>query len=239
MKNYLLVAVSVSFLVLTSCKETPEPPKVIYDDKAKATTKPAADTARIQIADLPIQLEGTQYLIHPVADLNISRAGSRRTNNSAMNEGGFQISNYSEFEITGYLRNIKFQKIGSDSLQVLTSKHVQIQTASFLKTFSEKSKRQLMVYTLTDMDTNKDGSLNADDIRALYISDISGAGFTKLSHEYEELIDWHVIDSMNRLYFRSIEDSNKNGEFDNADVIHYHYVDLNDPSFNVMSYNPI
>ena len=58
-----------------------------------------------------------------------------------------------------------------------------------------------MVYTLVDMDTNKDGKLDVSDIKALYLSKISGDKFTKVSADFQELIDWDLIESKNRLYF--------------------------------------
>jgi hypothetical protein len=54
-----------------------------------------------------------------------------------------------------------------------------------------------------------------------------------------ELIDWNLVESKNRLYFRSIEDTNKNGEFDKNDVIHYHFIDLSSKDWKVQDYSPI
>jgi hypothetical protein len=73
----------------------------------------------------------------------------------------------------------------------------------------------------------------------LYISDISGNRFTKLTPDLDELIDWNLIEANNHLYFRSIEDTNRNGKFDKNDVVHYNYVDLNDKKWKVNSYKPI
>jgi hypothetical protein len=89
------------------------------------------------------------------------------------------------------------------------------------------------------MDSNKDGKLDSNDIKDLYISTIDGSNFKKLSVEFQEFIDWNVIDSQNRLYFRTIEDINKNGAFDKDDKVHYQYVDLLDKELKVVEYNPI
>jgi hypothetical protein len=80
---------------------------VTYDETSKARELVKADSTQIQIADLPLQMEGTDYLIHPVGDLYgvKSRYGS-----SSVNDLSFTISNYGEFEITGFLQNLKFQK---------------------------------------------------------------------------------------------------------------------------------
>jgi hypothetical protein len=46
-----------------------------------------------------------------------------------------------------------------------------------------------------DLDTNKDGKLDSSDIKCLYLSDISGKKFTKISADFQELIDWNLIES--------------------------------------------
>jgi hypothetical protein len=51
-----------------------------------------------------------------------------------------------------------------------------------------------MVYTIYDVDTNRDGKLDTNDIKSLYLSDI-GKNFTKISANFQELIDWNLIDS--------------------------------------------
>ena len=241
MKNVNRIFIAIAVVLLASCKkEVDEKPKVIYENTSKsAKAEVKIDTTQIVVADLPIQLEGTNYLIHPIGDLNVYGGSSkgRYDSGSNVNDISFKISNYGENEITGYLRNFKFQEIGSDSLKTLTDKPVLIQTATYLKAVADKTKQQILVYTLADMDTNKDGRLDANDIKSLYISDISGEKFTKISADFQELIDWTLLESKNRLYFRTIEDTNKNGEFDKNDAVHYHYLNLSD--WKVSNYNPI
>ena len=66
--NKLLLLTLV--LVSVSCKEEKQLPKVIYNEtKEKEVVK--IDTSIIKIADLPILMEGTDYLLHPVGDLRI------------------------------------------------------------------------------------------------------------------------------------------------------------------------
>ena len=239
MKTLPILFAGISLLMLASCKEEKEKPKVIYDNTAKIKTEQTkTDTTEIEIADLPIEITGTNYLIHPIGDLRVDGSKSKYSSSGASGIS-YTISNYNEFEITGYLRNLKFQQANSDSLKVLADKPVLIQTATYLKSFADRTKQQVLVYTLADMDTNKDGKLDASDIKTLYISDVSGNGFVKLSADFEELIDWKMTESKNRLYFRTIEDTNKNGEFDKSDVIHYHFVDLSAKDRKVSDYKPV
>jgi len=242
MKNTHILFFGIAVLFASCQKEAPEKPKVIYENASKSEKAAVkVDTAQIEIADLPIQLQGTNYLIHPVGDLNIYGGNSKARYDSASNVSdlSFKISNYGENEITGYLRNLKFQEVGSDSIRALTDKPVLIQTATYLKSVSDKTKQQILVYTLADMDTNKDGKLDASDIKSLYLSDISGTRFTKISSDFQELVDWSLVESKSRLYFRTIEDTNKNGEFDKNDVVHYHYVELTSKDWKVLDYKPV
>jgi hypothetical protein len=52
-----------------------------------------------------------------------------------------------------------------------------------------------------DADTNRDGKLDSiSDIKSLYLSEISGKRFTKVSMDLQELIDWNLIDSKSLLF---------------------------------------
>ena len=237
MKNYFLYIAIVFVGLFVSCKkEEAEKPKVTYETTSKAKTEVVSDANQIEVADLPINMEGTNYLIHPIGVMSGNVKGIKSSYDS---EQGFTVSNYGEYQITGYLKNLKFQEIGKDTIYSLTDKQILIETATYLKTFADKSKQQLLVYTLADMDTNKDGKLDGNDIKSLYISTISGQKFTKLSADFQELIDWKIIESKNLLYFRTIEDTNKNGEFDAKDSVQYQFINLLDKEWKVISYKPI
>ena len=235
MKNILKFFILSIIFLFASCKEEVEKPKVIYENTTKGQI--TVDTTALKVADLPIHMEGTNYLIFPIGNLNSSSKGSKASSYSS--QEGFTISNYGEYQITGYLQNLKFQEIGKDTLTTLTDKPILIQTATYLKSVSEKTKQQLLVYTLADMDTNKDNKLDTDDIKSLYISAISGHQFTKLSPDFQELIDWSLISVYNRLYFRTIEDTSKNGEFEKEDVLHYYFVNLLDKDLKALEYKPL
>jgi hypothetical protein len=237
MKNlFLYIAMFFVGLFVSCKKEEVEKPKVTYETTSKAKPEVVSDANQIEVADLPINMEGTNFLIHPIGLMSGNGKGIKSSYDS---EQGFTVSNYGEYQITGYLKNLKFQEIGKDTINTLTDKQILIETATYLKTFADKSKQQLLVYSLADMDTNKDGKLDNSDIKSLYLSTISGQKFTKLSADFQELIDWKIIESKNLLYFRTVEDTNKNGEFDAKDSIQYQFVNLLDKEWKVISYKPI
>ena len=237
MKKYPFYITLVLALTAIGCKKEEAPkPKVIYQDAAKTKTEVPEDTTQIEIADLPINMEGTNYLIFPIGTVSGDKKGIKVSYDS---NSGYTVSNYSEYQISGYLKNLKFQEIGKDTIYALSDANLLIETATYLKSTADKTKKQLMVYTVADMDTNKDSKLDNNDIKSLYVSEISGKNFTKVSVDFQELIDWNVIDSRHRLYFRTVEDTNKNGAFDKEDRLHYFYIDLLAKEWKAEEYRPI
>lgn len=229
----------VAFVVLVACKQEKETPKVIYEEPKTNNNSRSIDTTSIKIADLPIHMEGTKYLIHPVGDVRVYDDFSKVYGSTKTNQVSYAISNYNRFEITGYFENLKFQHIDSVNVKPLTDEKIQIQTVTYLDRIAANTKRQILVYSVVDKDTNKDNKIDQNDIKSLYISAIDGSNFTKLTEDYLEFIDWNIIEAQNRLYFRCIEDINKNGAFDKNDKVHYHFVNLLDAEWKVEAYMPI
>jgi hypothetical protein len=232
------IVITSIFMLLYSCKEQPEPPKVIYEKGTPQATQIAVDTTSFKVADLPILMEGTKYMIFPVGDIRVFDSERASYGSSKTSHESYAISNYNRFEITGYFDNLKFQHVDSLNSKFLTDKKIQIQTATYLDQIALKTKKQLFIYTLVDADTNNDGKINQKDIKSIYISKANGSSFTKLSEEFHELIDWNIIEVQNKLYFRSIEDINKNGAFDKEDKVHYHVVHLLEREWKAIKYDP-
>ncbi|KIX22103.1 hypothetical protein SY27_05415 [Flavobacterium sp. 316] len=239
MKTILRNIPFLVILLLVSCKEEKQTPKVIYEEVKTIIEPKKVDTSSIKIADLPILMEGTNYLIHPVGDVRVYDDYSKVYGSSKTNQVSYAISNYNRFELTGYFENLKFQHIDSINVKPLTEDKIQIQTVTYLNTIAEKTRKQILVYTLVDDDTNKDGKIDQNDIKSLYLSLIDGSDFVKISEPLQELIDWNIIETQNRLYLRCIEDINKNGAFDKKDKVHYHFVNLLADDWKVEEYMPI
>ncbi|WP_317618254.1 hypothetical protein [Paenimyroides aestuarii] len=238
--KYHLTLLAISLAVFASCKKEAETPKVIYGNQEKTAdvNYQKIDSTEIKIADLPIKFSGTNYLLHPVGNVRVYNTGSSRYGSTKINnQVSYKISNYSTPEITGFITNVMFQHKDSLELKPLTTHKMEILSINYLDELALKTNKQFLVYTLVDMDTNKDGKYDDNDIKALYISSINGLKFTKLTKDLQELLDWQVIDD--KLYFRSIEDINKNGEFDSKDAVHYSYIHLLDEEWQPQVYNPL
>ena len=238
--KYLLI-LGFTVILFNSCGNE-EKPIVIYPENGQSeNVELKKDSTLIEISDLPIHIDSTKYLIYPIGEFKMYGAGSSKIyfGSTSYYDGSFKISGFNQYEISGNLNNLKFQHIESEDLIPLTDKIIKISSVSFLRDIFNLTKRQYLVYRVWDQDTNRDKKLDNDDIETLYISKIDGTKFAKLTSEYQELIDWSTVKVKNRLYFRSIEDTNKNGEFDESDKIHYQYVNLNNEDWKVMEYQPI
>jgi hypothetical protein len=198
------------------------------------------DSLEIQMADLPVNLDSTSYLLHPIGEFQLrDKRGGIVFKSSGYGSNKFTVSNSGGYGITGNLSNILFQHISSEKLTPLTNKNMKIQSASFLWEFHNKTNKGILVYEINDSDSNNDGYINSNDIKSLYLSKIDGSGFKKLTQTNNELIQWKFISIKDRLYFKTIKDSNKNGEFEETDKVFYKYVNLDSPDFEIMEYNPI
>jgi hypothetical protein len=242
MKVRIGLFLGAALLLFAACKQEADKPKVIYkeDGTSAAATETVSDKDRsedIRIADLPVLMGQSDYLIHPIGEVRVYTYSSK-TGMSKVNQTSYTVSNYAPFELTGYLENLMFQHKDSLQIRPLTNKKIQIQSVTYLNPLAEKTKKNILVYSVFDADTNRDGKLDSNDIKTLYISNGSGKNFKKLTVDLHELLDWTVIDAQNRLYFRSIEDINKNGAFDKDDNVNYYYIDLLSKDWEVKSYDP-
>lgn len=220
-------------------------PRVAYDDSSKTEESSESDDDKEtkKFADIPIRLDSTNYLLHPIGEFKIKDRSGKWIYSSTQSNSGYSVSYFGGQNLTGNLSNITFQHKDSSQLRSLTSKKLKIQSVYFLELGLDSSsesilKKYVLVYQVRDDDTNKDGKIDSDDIASLYLSDDRGLNFTKLNSPGNHVVNWQVVESMNRLYFRSLQDTNKDGEFDSKDTMHYGYVNFNE-SFEVEHYFPI
>lgn len=230
MKTFYLYIVSF-FLVLGGCKEDPKP-KVKYDNTAPKAIV-VKDTSKLEIADLPVQFQNANVLVYPIGDFKLSDTKNTYDSERNADKLNLHVANTLEDEITGYIRNVKFQEFTSDSLHVLTEKVIMIERMTYLKG------KKILVYVVSDADTNQDTNVDTDDIKSLYISTDMGKNFTKVSPEVQELIDWNYVEGVGKLFFRTIEDANKNGAFDSKDKFHYFSLKISEPNWSAKEYFPV
>lgn len=215
--NFFYILPLFSFFI--SCKEEAKP-KVKYSTPVtKVEIK--QDTSKLMVSDLPIQFSNSNVLLYTIGELRLSDFKKGNYDSEKYDNSRFNVSNVMDYEVNGYMQNIKFQEIGKDSLHVLTDKAIMIERLTYLKS------KKILVYVVADADTNQDTKVDSDDIKSLYLSTDLGKNFTKVSPEVQELIDWNYIESAGKIFFRTIDDRNKNGAFDKNDDLHYFTVNVN------------
>lgn len=236
MKNtfYLLII----FITLLSCNSG-DKPKVVYEDSENPTGL-KKDSSLIKVVDLPFHIDSTRYLIHAVGTYQLHSSRSTKFFSSASGSwGSFSVlSDYGD-RVSGNLYNLKFQHLDSQKLRPLSNKEIRITHLNFLRGIYDGIKKGYLMYGVIDRDTNLDQKLNKNDIESLYLSKQDGTGFEKVTPKNHELIDWKELSVANRVYFRTMEDTNKNGRFDKEDQIHYHYIRFENTGHTIISYQPL
>jgi len=234
--------ITLLLIVLFSSCITNDKPRIVPSNENRSDALPdlVKNSSKINVADLPIHIDSTSYLLHPIGEFSIEEERGKIIYKSSRSGGNnFSISSSNRNSISGDLSNIMFQHILSEELKPLTTKTIRIQSVTFLREIYNKTKQEFLLYVINDQDTNQDKKLDSDDIKTLYLSTIDGRNFKKITTSNRELIDWKIISTANRLYFKTIEDTNKDGDFDERDKIFYNYVNLSSTTLKVVEYNPL
>jgi hypothetical protein len=145
---------------------------------------------------------------------------------------------FNKDHLTGNFINIVFQdKDGTE--RKLTDKRMEIRNVTFLRDIFRKTKAGYLLYSVSDRDSNGDKELNNSDLEALYISEVDGSNFKKITKELHEFYDWTLVRGENKIYFRTLEDRNKDGKLNNKDIFHYYFIDFSGGKYSVNEYNPV
>ena len=239
MKRILVIAILIG--LWTSCSDKKQ--RIVYDENPDSTlieSEILEDTTSVTVAGLPIHFDSTAFLIHPIGKYRPNKRESKVYMSSySSGSHGLAIAYRNNYSVSGNMENLKFQSLQSDSLVKLTEMQLEIRSFTFLRSIYNSCKEQILLYSITDKDTNKNKKLDSYDVESLYISDIDGSNFKKLTPEMQELYDWEVIEIENKLYFITIEDINKNGDFEKSDLLHYYFVDLSEKERKVKEYFPV
>ena len=227
MKNIL----ALFFLagVLFSCSERRVQGVVAGDEPAHVQTMDSLfeDTTKVLNVHLPSLVDSArQILVHEIyleTRLNLDDRS------------------YSKKEYIGgqiNIANLIFENVINQKKHLLTDNQIRI---SFYHQLQDKKENRYFLYRVIDRDYNKDGKMNSDDVESLYISNIDGTSFSKLTKDKENVQynDKAWIHSIDRYYFTTLKDSDKNGSFDPKDEMHHYYIQFNSGGYNVVEYNPL
>ena len=233
-KFYEKIFLFVVLVLLTSCAENN---KSRININSKTTIeKSSKNSISIEISDLPIQIDSTNYLLHPVGNFQFNNGGEIIHKSSKYRSDNFSVSNSVNDKIIGDLSNLKFQHLDSLNIKFLTKKTIKIRSITFLRELFNNTKKKILLYKVVDTDSNKNNKLDINDVNSLYLSKIDGTHFEKITDD-KKLIDWKFIQSKNRLYFRTVENILNKTNFDKK-MISYKYIDLSLNKIKIVEYTP-
>lgn len=86
---------------------------------------------------------------------------------------------------------------------------------------------KLLYYSVTVLDFNNDGKLNAQDPSYLFISDKAGRNFKQVSPDNVNVTDWQTIKGTNKILIQVTKDTNNDKIFNNLDETIPMVYDLN------------
>jgi hypothetical protein len=229
----------VTAVLFYSCSQ--ERPKINHEavDTTSVVDDITKDTTKILVSELPAKFDSTNILLFAIGLVDLQeRGGYSKIGLGSYSSSDIASSYFNSDNLIGNFINIVFQdKSGNE--KKLTDKKVRIHSINFLRDIFRKTKTGYLLYSISDRDSNGDKELNHSDLEALYISKIDGSDFKKLTKELHEFYDWNLIKGENRIYFRTLEDKNKDGELNNKDKFHYYFIDFSADKYSVTEYNPV
>jgi hypothetical protein len=234
----LLIVIVTSFL-FCSCGQ--DKPKINHEavDTTSVVDNRIKDTTKILVSELPIKFDSTDVLLFAIGLVDLQeRGGYSKIGSDSYSSSDIASTYFNRDKLIGNFFNIVFQD-QSGNEKKLTDKKIKIRNVYFLRDIFKKTKKGYLLYSISDRDSNGDENLNHSDLEALYISKIDGSDFKKLTKELHEFYDWTIIKGENRIYFRTLEDKNKDGELKNNDKFHYYFIDFSGDKYSVTEYNPV
>jgi len=224
-KIYFLFLLSV---LLISCSEKKKP--VVLEGQTNNLTMDSLfeDTTKVLNIDLPDLIDSVnQILVH---EIHVTRSKEYDRSFSIKKSKDYYGSN---------MVNLIFEDVINKKSYLLTNNQLQIISYELACLLKRRTGKSYILYRVIDRDYNNDGILDGKDISSLYISDINGTSFTKLTKDKENIRNGEWMYPLNRYYFRTLEDSNKDGYFDFKDKVHYYYLQFDEQGYQVVEYNPL
>jgi len=215
-KTNAFVMLAVSLLILlTSCRQNNS-----ENSSRKSSDRPLkssiADVKKEENAkkltiNLPVKLDSSAYLIYPIGELS-----------TAVENRSFKSSYKSEDRYNGYLTNLIFQNIYTDKTHFLTRNTIKIMAYEQLFN-TQRVSEKIILYQVIDNFPEDEGMLT---FNSLYLGTNDGKLFQKISKANEHVTDWKYIPETKKVYFKTIEDTDQNNEFNTLDKEHIYSVSL-------------
>ena len=178
----------------------------------------------------PIQIDSSVYVMYPLSFNN--------------NEEESKVLGSSSYGSPATYWNIIFYNTANGEYHLLDDKRKMViysydprnsnvgssSSSSEFGEFIESGFNQvdkLLYYSVTILDFNKDGKLNAQDPNYLFISDKLGKNFKQVSPENFNVTNWQTIKGTNKILIQATKDTNNDKKFNDKDETIPMVYDLN------------
>ena len=197
--------------------------QVNLDSLAIETT--FADTNMVFQPQFPILPDSSDYFIHFSEYAEIDRA-----ERSWLKVGSSY--SYSSERYKRLISNIAFQHKDSLTMSDLTNRKILFTGFEKLHRTGH-SQEAFMIYSVLESDTDKNGKVDFDDSHSVYLSDIDGTRFTRITPNGQYALDTEYYSDVHILYQRSFVDLDSNLCFSAKDSLCLSYIDLKRGDFKV------
>lgn len=227
MKNLLpFLVFALAFYTICGCNEI----HTNYIENKPSVTKNVTGTGNENyqklVADLPFAFDSVDYLYFPISltreDFDLRSLTGSFVKKSGSYSAEYKNGNY----INCNLDNILIRPKNKSTFRLLTNSRLKIKNLTYLYRIDTIHNKAMFLYEIADKDTNKDNEITSEDIIGLFSSKTNGDSFKRISPANEHLIDRKTNYSLGLLFFRTLEDVDKNNEFDENDRINLYEYNL-------------
>ncbi len=158
-------------------------------------------------------IDSLEKVIFPLSTPYVSRR-------SSYSSSSYGYENYSNYW------NFIFYDIKTGKTKLLTDKKTNI--SSFVANLENvgPTLKKSVLYQGADTDYNEDGKLNHNDPSQLFITDIDGNNFKRLSPLYEDLQEYRIVPNTDKVIFRTLRDINNSKKFNSKDETVWYLIDV-------------
>lgn len=214
-KTYLFILI---VLIFASCKEDTNREL----SNSKSYTKIESSLDNVNNLDIefihPLNIDSTDWIIFPLTLKDIK-------DKKNLDRGGRFINEPDYYNIAFYNYKTKENRLLSDSLKMI------VNSFNFNKKRNKNySNDNFIHYLITCNDYNKDGNLDLDDPKYLFISDISGRNFKQITPSNYYVQKLEIITDDNILLIQGLKDINNNKKFEDNDKVIFFIYNFNENS---------
>lgn len=224
----LTIIIALTFGLISCNNNTNKP----VDNKPLTEAQQIAKLEKLKLDfNQPVLIDSSVYVMYPLT-----------LNNNDEESGG--LGGSSSYSRPTTYWNIVFYNTANGEYHLLDDKRKMViysydprnsdvgssSSSSDFSAYLENGYNQvdkLLYYSVTTLDFNKDGKINADDPNYLFISDKAGKNFKQVSPDNLNVTNWQTIKGTNKILIQATKDTNNDKKFNEKDETIPMVYDLN------------